>query len=78
MYTFDAAEAKKADQKGGFITDTGKYKGKFTRVEALEAATGTKGVGFSFLSDDGMTTNFNVYTVKADGKVLMGCLHLLL
>jgi hypothetical protein len=72
MYTFDANEAKKADQKGGYIDETGKYKGKFTRVEDLHATTGTKGVGFTFMSEDGRTVSFSVYTVKADGTTLPG------
>jgi hypothetical protein len=72
MYTLDAAEAKKADQKGGYINETGKYKGKFTRVEELTAATGTQGVGFTFVSDEGLTANFSVYTIKSDGTPLMG------
>lgn len=71
-YTLDTAEAKKADQKGGFINETGKYKGKFTRVEELQASTGTQGIGFTFVSDEGQTANFNVYTRKADGTVLSG------
>lgn len=72
MYTLDTNEAKKADQKGGYIDETGKYKGKFTRVEDLHATTGTSGVGFTFVSEDGRTVNFSVYTVKADGTKLSG------
>lgn len=72
MYTLDPAEAKKADQKGGFINETGKYKGKFTRVEQLTASTGTQGVGFTFVSDEGLTANFSVYTIKSDGTPLQG------
>jgi hypothetical protein len=72
MYTLDANEARKADQKGGYINETGKYKGKFTRVEELTATTGTQGVGFTFVSEDGKTANFAVYTVKADGTKLSG------
>lgn len=72
MYTLDMNEARKADQKGGYINETGKYKGKFTRVEELTAATGTQGVGFTFVSEDGKTANFSIYTVKADGTKLSG------
>lgn len=72
MYTLNANEAKKADQKGGYIDETGKYKGKFTRVEDITATTGTRGVGFTFVSEDGKTANFTVYTVKADGSSLSG------
>lgn len=72
MYTLNAAEAKKADQKGGYINETGKYKGKFTRVEQLTASTGTQGVGFTFVSEEGQTANFSVYTIKSDGTPLQG------
>lgn len=72
MYTLNAEEAKKADQKGGYINETGKYKGKFTRVEKLTASTGTQGVGFTFVSDEGQTANFSVYTIKSDGTPLSG------
>lgn len=72
MYNLDTNEAKKADQKGGYLSDTGKYKGKFTRVEQLTATTGTHGVGFTFVADDGQIANFSVYTRKADNTILSG------
>jgi hypothetical protein len=72
MYTFSAAEAKKADQKGGYIDETGKYKGHFSRVEDIKASTGTRGVGFTFVSEDGRAVNFTLYTIKADGTLLSG------
>lgn len=70
MYTLDIAAAKQADQTGKFIKETGAYRGRFTKAEALEAATGTKGVSFTFESDDKQTVTFSIYTEKADGEKL--------
>lgn len=70
MYTLDAQAAKQADQTGKFIKETGKYKGRFTKAEALSASTGTKGIAFTFESDEKQTVNFSIYTMKADGEKL--------
>lgn len=70
MYTLDIAAAKQADQTGKFIKETGAYRGRFTKAEALEATTGTKGVLFTFESDDKQTVTFSIYTEKADGEKL--------
>jgi hypothetical protein len=72
MYTLDTQAAKQADQTGKFIKETGKYKGKFIKAEALTAATGTKGIAFTFESEDKQTVNFSLYTVKANGDKLYG------
>jgi len=71
-YTLDTAAAKQADQTGKFIRETGKYKGRFTKAEALVAGTGTKGIAFTFESDEKQTVNFSVYTTKANGETLRG------
>lgn len=71
-YTLDVAAAKQADQTGKFIKETGKYKGVFTKAEALSASTGTKGIAFTFESEAKQTANFSVYTTKADGEKLRG------
>ena len=71
-YTLDVAAAKQADQTSKFIKETGKYKGRFIKAEALLAATGTKGIAFTFEADDKQTANFSVYTTKADGEKLRG------
>jgi hypothetical protein len=68
--TLDIAAAKQADQTGKFIKETGKYIGKFTKAEALTAATGTKGVSFTFESVDNQTVNFAIYIAKANGEKL--------
>lgn len=70
MYTLDPAAAKQADQTGKYIKETGKYKGKFTKAEALTATTGTKGIAFTFESAEGQSANFSIYTEKANGEKL--------
>lgn len=72
MYDLDTTAAKQADQTGKFIKETGKYKGRFTKAEALTATSGTKGIGFTFESDDKQTVSFSLYTVKTDGTKLYG------
>lgn len=85
MYTLDVAAAKQADQTGKFIKETGKYKGRFIKAEALTATTGTQGIAFTFESDEKQTANFSIYTLKANGEklydfqklmALMACLRL--
>lgn len=70
MYQLDTQAAKQADETGKFIKETGKYKGKFTKAEALTATTGTEGIAFTFLADSGQVANFSIYTVKGDGSKL--------
>jgi hypothetical protein len=70
MYALDTQAAKQADQTGKFIKETGKYKGRFIKAEDLTAATGTKGVSFTFESDEKQTVNLTIYTVKANGEKL--------
>lgn len=71
--SFNANAARKADTFNSIIKETGKYEGVITRAEKLVSSTGTKGVGFSFKTDDGATANYlDVYTEKANGEQLMG------
>ena len=67
-YALNTTDARKADQRGGFINETGKYVGKFTRAEDIATDKGTKGIDFSFLANDGRKTRFALYTEKADGQ----------
>lgn len=67
MYTLNPEDARKADQRGGVINETGKYIGKFTRAEDIKASSGTKGIDFSFVSNSGQKARFALYTVKSDG-----------
>lgn len=68
--TLDVDAAKQADQQGRFINSTGKYKGKFTKAEALTADSGTTGISFTFESDDKRIANFSIYIQKSNGEKL--------
>ena len=46
-YELDSNEARKADQRGAFINETGKYIGRFVRAEEVISEKGTKGIDFS-------------------------------
>ena len=67
-YELDTNQARKADQRGAFINDTGKYIGKIIRAEEITATSGTKGIDFTFASNTGQQAKFALYTVKADGS----------
>lgn len=69
-YQLDSTAAKQADQTGKFLKDTGKYKGKFIKAEELIAETGTKGIAFTFETEEKQQVSFSMYTVKADGTKL--------
>lgn len=73
MYALDAKAAKESDQLGGYLKDTGRYTGKFTRAEKLISTNkGTHGVGFTFADDSGQTTRFDIWTMNKDNEQLMG------
>jgi hypothetical protein len=73
MYQLDAKAAKESDNIGAYLSETGKYVGKFTRAEMLKSKnTQTDGVGFTFVSDTGQSTRFDLWTVKANGEQLSG------
>jgi hypothetical protein len=65
-----AQAARKAEQRTSFIDEKGKYVGKFTRAEDITAASGTRGIAFTFESDDGQKANFSIYTIKSNGEKL--------
>lgn len=71
--SFNANAARKADTFSSIIKETGRYEGVITRAEKLVSKNGTKGVGFSFKTDDGATANYlDVYTEKANGEQIFG------
>lgn len=73
MYTIDKNAAREAENFSSFLTETGKYKGKFIRAEKLVSANkGTHGVGFTFESDSKQTTRFDIWTMNAQNEHLMG------
>jgi hypothetical protein len=65
-----AQAARKAEQRTSFIDEKGKYVGKFTRAEDITAASGTRGIAFTFETDDGQKANFSIYTIKSNGEKL--------
>ncbi|MGA0608872.1 hypothetical protein [Caldimonas sp. KR1-144] len=70
MYALNTDQARKADQHGSVIHETGKYIGTFTRAEDVKASSGTQGIDFSFVSRDGQKARFALYTKKSDGTVI--------
>jgi len=71
MYTLDTEAAKKSDQGSKYISEIGKYVGKFIIAESVVAKKGTKGVKLTFASGD-QTANISIYTHKADGTAIYG------
>ncbi len=71
-FALDQEAAKSADQRGKWIDLPGAYKGTFTRAEAITAKTGTAGVSFTFLAENGQKCNASLYTIKPDGEQLSG------
>jgi hypothetical protein len=51
-----AQAARKAEQRTSFIDEKGKYVGKFTRAEDITAASGTRGIAFTFETNEGRST----------------------
>lgn len=73
MYILNPEAARQGDTVGGFITETGKYVGKFLRAEKLVSREKqTHGIGFTFRAEDGRETRFDIWTQKADGTTLSG------
>ena len=73
MYSIDKQAAIEADNHGGFLAETGKYKGHFLRAEKLVSKNkGTHGIGFTFEDESKRTTRFDIWTRNASGGNLMG------
>ena len=73
MYAIDKQAAIEADNHGGFLAETGKYKGHFTRAEKLISKNkGTHGIGFTFEDESKRTTRFDIWTRSGSGDNLMG------
>ena len=68
----DESSVKKADSSGG-ITEKGMYVGTFTKVELIQAQTGTLGVEFDFkTNDDIQVKGMKFWIQKADGTKIFG------
>lgn len=73
MYQLDANAAREAENFSSFLSESGKYKGKFIRAEKLVSkAKGTHGIGFTFETDAKQTTRFDIWTMSADNTHLSG------
>lgn len=73
MYKLDPTAAREAENFNSYLSETGKYKGKFTRAEKLVSANkGTHGIGFTFEADNKQSTRFDIWTMDASGKHLSG------
>lgn len=63
MFKLDTNLAKQADNKSAFIETAGKYIGEFIRAEwMVKESTGSKGIGFTFKTNDGQEAQFYVNT----------------
>lgn len=73
MYKLDATAAREAENIGSFLSETGKYKGRFLRAEKLVSSNkGTHGIGFTFEADSKQTTRFDIWTMNAQNEHLSG------
>lgn len=73
MYQLNTNAAREAENISNYLSETGKYKGKFIRAEKLISGNkGTHGVGFTFESDSKQTTRFDIWTMSAQNEQLMG------
>ena len=70
MYNLDTTYARKSEFSR--ITEKGAYTGKFTSVYEVTAKSGTKGITFHFMSDDGESCTLSIYTEKSDGTKIFG------
>lgn len=71
-YSYDEEAAGHAEDFANRIDKSDLYIGEFTRAwPIVSAAKGTKGIHFEFEAD-GAKTNFDVYTIKADGTKIPG------
>lgn len=72
-YTLDTSAAKQADSFFSKIEASGQYIGAFVRAEKVTSEKGTKGVDFSFKSNEGATADYlTLWTHNKDGKQLQG------
>lgn len=73
MYQLNPENAKQADTAGGRIDTTGKYIGQFTLAENVTSTKGTKGIEFSFRSEDGQTADYlTIWTINSNNEELFG------
>lgn len=71
-FTLDPNKAKAADKVASNISATGYYTGHFTNAYLRHTDNGAVMVGFSFKSDEELTSNFEICTHGRDGKPTFG------
>ena len=72
-YQNNKAEAIAGDDRNSYIKESGAQVGIFTMAKAITAKKGSKGVEFSFKSNDGATANYQtLYTENAKGESIFG------
>lgn len=73
MYSLNPIAARQAEQHSPRITQPGKYKGVFTSAEEVTSAnTGTRGITFTFETEDKQTAHFSLWTLSAKGEEFYG------
>lgn len=70
MYNLDPAFARKSEFSR--IDKKGEYTGRFTVAHEITAKSGTKGITFTFMSDNNESCNLSIYTEKSDGTKIFG------
>ncbi|SDV49242.1 hypothetical protein [Chitinasiproducens palmae] len=76
MYALNTTAARQAEQRGGRVTEIGKYLGRFSRAEDMTSQKGTRGIDFQFETHDKQSAYFTIWTINAEGKELYGFKHL--
>lgn len=75
-YNLDTNLAKQADS-GGYISESGKYAGKFTQAFQVISKKGTYGIEFAFETNQGEKANFiQIWTHNAQGEALFGAQYI--
>lgn len=70
--TTTALAREGSGRTGGRIDTTGGYVGEIEFIREIGKPEGAKGVEVSFVSDDGQTARFSLYTENAAGEPLAG------
>ncbi|MEX3614556.1 MAG: hypothetical protein VB141_12585 [Burkholderia gladioli] len=72
MYALDTNAARQADERSGRISEIGKYIGTFSRAEDITSAKGTRGIDFTFETNDRLSANFSLWTLNKASESLFG------
>lgn len=72
MYQLNPAAARSANDGNKFISEAGKYVGKFIRAENIVSSQGTTGIEFTFSTGQQEADYLTIWTINKDGKDLHG------